>query len=160
MDLRYRGYSEWVREDSVSPMLPVYNEISSSHQRWRDLIGYHTRFGDVSELLADIDDRYVIMNAGDEMLLEFEYPGDPEPGYTRSFVFVSDGWVKDGDYNTEASKTVTPLPFHGQTDYEYGNNMDLMEDPVYKRHKEDWVNYHTRFVTPEPFRSALLFGHE
>ena len=160
MDLRYRGYSEWVREDSVSPMLPVYEEISSSHQRWRDLIGYHTRFGDVSELLADIDDRYVIMNAGDEMLLEFEYPGEPAPGYTRSFVLVSDGWVKDGDYNTEASKTVTPLPFHGQTDYEYGNNMDLMEDPVYIRHKEDWVKYHTRFVTPEPFRSALLFDGE
>src|SRR6056297_1713830 len=160
MDLRYRGYSEWIRKDSVSPMLPVYEEISSSHQRWRDLIGYHTRFGDVSELLMGIDDRYVIMNAGDEMLLEFEYPGDPAPGYTRSFVFVSDGWVKDGDYNTEASKTVTPLPFHGQTDYEYGNNMDLTEDPVYKRHKEDWVNYHTRFVTPEPFRSALLLGRE
>jgi hypothetical protein len=160
MDLRYRGYSEWVRKDSVSPMLPVYEEISSSHQRWRDLIGYHTRFGDVSELLSGIDDRYVIMNAGDEMLLEFEYPGEPAPGYTRSFVFVSDGWVKDGDYNTAASKTVTPLPFHGQTDYEYGNNMDLMEDPVYQRHKEDWANYHTRFVTPEPFRSALLLGRE
>ena len=100
------------------------------------------------------------MNAGDEMLLEFEYPGEPAPGYTRSFVFVSDGWVKDGDYNTEASKTVTPLPFHGQTDYEYGNNKDLMEDPVYQRHKDDWANYHTRFVTPEPFRSALLLGRE
>ncbi|WP_340105669.1 FG-GAP-like repeat-containing protein [Rhodohalobacter sp. 8-1] len=160
MDLRYRGYSEWVREDSVSPMLPVYDEISSSHQRWRDLMGYHTRFGDVSELLGEIDDRYVIMNAGDEMQLEFEYPGEPAPGYTRSFVFVSDGWVKDGDYNTEASKTVTPLPFHGQTDYEYGTNRNLTEDPVYKRHKGDWVNFHTRFVTPDPFRTALLFDRE
>lgn len=160
MDLRYRGYSEWVREDSASPMLPVYEEISSSHQRWRDLIGYHTRFGDVSELLSDIDDRYVIMNAGDEMLFEFEYPGEPEPGYTRSFILVSDGWVKDGDYNTEASMTVTPLPYHGQTDYEYGSEMEFIDDPVYQRHKEDWVNYHTRFVTPEPFRSALLFDRD
>ena len=160
MDLRYRGYSNWVREDSVSPMLPEYDEISSAHQRWRDLIGYHTRFGDVSELLTEIDDRYVIMNAGDEMLLEFKYPGGPAPGYTRSFVFVSDGWVKDGDYNTEASKTVTPLPFHGQTDYEYGSSRDLMMDPVYRRHKKDWVTFHTRFVTPEPFRSALLFDRE
>ena len=160
MDLRYRGYSEWVREDSISPMLPVYAELSSSHQRWRDLIGYHTRFGDVSELLADIDDRYVIMNAGDEMLFEFEYPGEPEPGYTRSFILVSDGWVKDGDYNTEASKTVTPLPYHGQTDYDYGSGQDITQDPVYQRHKKDWVNYHTRFVTPEPFRSALLFDRD
>lgn len=159
MDLRYRGYSEWEREDEVSPMLPVYDSISSTNQRWRDLIGFHTRFGDVSELLAGIDDRYVIMNAGDEILLEFEDPGEPEPGYKRSFVFVSDGWVKDGDYNTEASKTVTPLPFHGQSDYEYGANSDLLSDPVYQRHREDWINYHTRFVTPESFRQALLFDN-
>lgn len=160
MELRYRGYSEWVRADEVSPMLPLYDEISSTHQRWRDLVGYHTRFGDVSELLEEIDDRYVIMNAGDEMLLEFEFPGEPEPGYTRSFVFVSDGWVKDGDYNTEASKTVTPLPAHGQSDYEYGRNQDLMQDPVYRQHKQDWVHYHTRFITPEPFRTALLFDRK
>lgn len=160
MDLRYRGYSEWVKEDETSPMLPVYDNVSSTNQRWRDLIGYHTRFGDVTELLGDIDDRYVIMNAGDEILLEFEDPGKPEPGYTRSFVFVSDGWVKDGDYNTEASKTVTPLPYHGQTDYEYGTNSDLRSDPVFQRHRQDWVDYHTRFVTPESFRQALLFENE
>lgn len=160
MELRYRGYSKWERADDVSPMLPLYDEISSTHQRWRDLVGYHTRFGDVSELMEEIDDRYVIMNAGDEMLLEFEFPGEPNPGYTRSFVFVSDGWVKDGDYNTEASKTVTPLPAHGQSDYEYGSNQDLMQDPVYMRHKADWVHFHTRFITPEPFRTALLFDRE
>lgn len=157
MELRYRGYSEWTRSDEVSPKLPNYAEISSTNQRWRDLIGYHTRFGDVTELLADIDDRYVIMNAGDEMLLEYEAPNEPKEGYTRSFVFVSDGWVKDGDYNTEASKTVTPLPMHGKTDYDYLTDNDLWSDPVFQKHREDWVNYHTRFVTPESFRSAFQF---
>lgn len=157
MDLRYRGYSEWTRADDVSPKLPVYDEISSTNQRWRDLIGYHTRFGDVSELLSEIDDRYVIMNAGDELLLEYEAINEPPTGYKRSYVFVSDGWVKDGDYNTEASKTVTPLPYHGQTDYDYTAGNDLLDDPVYQRHREDWVNFHTRFVTPESFRSALQF---
>lgn len=156
-ELRYRGYSEWNRADEVSPKLPEYSVISGTAPRWRDLIGYHTRFGDVSELLEEIDDRYVIMNAGDEMVLEFKSPGEPKPGYTRSYVFISDGWVKDGDYNTEASKTVTPLPYHGQADYDYGMDVNLTNDPVYQRHRKDWVNYHTRFVTPEPFRSALIF---
>jgi len=159
-ELRYRGYSEWNRADEISPKLPDYSEISSTAPRWRDLIGYHTRFGDVSELLKEIDDRYVIMNAGDEMVLEFEAIDEPEPGYTRSYIFVSDGWVKDGDYNTEASKTVTPLPYHGQSDYEYGVDSNLLNDPVYLRHREDWANYHTRFVTPEPFRSALIFEND
>ncbi|WP_158551425.1 CRTAC1 family protein [Rhodohalobacter sp. SW132] len=157
MDLRYRGFSEWNRANEVSPKMPTYGEISSTNQRWRDLVGYHTRFGDVTELLSDIDDRYVIMNAGDEIVLEYEAIDEPAPGYTRSYIFVSDGWVKDGDYNTEASKTVTPLPYHGQTDYDYRSGSTLLDDPVYQKHRSDWVNYHTRFVTPESFRSALLF---
>lgn len=157
MDLRYRGFSTWSRADSTSPMLPDYNEISSTTQRWRDLEGLYTRFGDVSELLAEVDDRYVIMNAGDEMVLHFKVPEPPKEGYERSFVFVSDGWEKDGDYNTGASSTVIPLPFHGQSDYEYGDGGFLWDDPIYQKNKEDWVNYHTRYITPESFRSALLF---
>ena len=42
--------------------------------RWRDLVGYYTRFGDVRELLRGVDDRYVIMNAGDELRLAFPAP--------------------------------------------------------------------------------------
>lgn len=156
-ELHYRGFSEWYRPDDISPKLPNYSVVSSTAQRWRDLIGFHTRFGDVSELLADIDDRYVIMNAGDEMILEFEALEEPEEGWTRSFIFVSDGWVKDGDYNTEASKTVEPLPYHGQTDYDYLQHGTLFDDPVFQRHQSDWIEYHTRYITPEPFRSALIF---
>jgi hypothetical protein len=155
--LRYRGFSEWNRADEVSPKLPTYSEISSTAQRWRDLEGFHTRFGDVSELLSEIDDRYVIMNAGDELLLRYQPLDDPADGYTRSYIFVSDGWVKDGDYNTEASATVLPLPYHGQADYEYAGEGTLFDDPVYQQHAEDWVNYHTRYITPHVFRSALLF---
>lgn len=156
-DLRFRGYSLWYRPDSVSPKLPDYEEISGTAPRWRDLTGFYTRFGDVRELLSKIDDRYVIMNAGDELLLEFEAPPPPEAGARRSFVFESDGWVKDGDYNTEASATVGPLPYHGQADYEYASERTLRDDPVFRRHSKDWVDFHTRFVTPRPFREALVF---
>lgn len=157
MELRFRGYSEWYREDENSPKMADYSQISSTNQRWRDLEGFHTRFGDVSELLEEIDDRYVIMNAGDEMVLTFHELEPPKEGYTRSYVLVSDGWVKDGDYNTEASATVLPLPYHGQADYEYKSTGSLRDDPVFQRHKEDWVNYHTRYITPHSFRSALIF---
>ncbi len=156
-ELRYRGFSEWNRADDRSPMLPKYSEISSTNQRWRDLEGFHTRFGDVSTLLSDIDDRYVIMNAGDELVLHFESLPEPAEGYIRTYVFESDGWVKDGDYNTEASATVLPLPYHGQADYEYSSQGSLFNDPVFQRHRMDWINYHTRYVTPHDFRTALNF---
>lgn len=160
MDLRYRGFSEWTRADSVSPELPDYGEISSTAQRWRDLEGHYTRFGDVSELLAEIDDRYVIMNAGDELILHFDVPKPPKEGYKRSFVFVSDGWVKDGDYNTEASATVLPLPYHGHADYEYTSSGTLLKDPVFNKHREDWIRYHTRHVTSHVFRNSILLDGE
>jgi hypothetical protein len=158
MELRYRGFSEWNRADSTSPSLPDYSEISSTAQRWRDLEGFHTRFGDVSELLSGIDDRYVIMNAGDELLLQFRAMDEPKEGYQRSYVFVSDGWEKDGDYNTEASSTVLPLPYHGQTDYEVSQSGTLFEDPVFQQHRDDWIHYHTRYITPYTFRKALIYN--
>ncbi|MEX0647919.1 MAG: FG-GAP-like repeat-containing protein [Balneolaceae bacterium] len=157
MELRYRGYSEWSRADSTSPKLPYYEGISGTAQRWRDLTGFHTRFGDVSELLEKVDDRYVIMNAGDEMVVQFTAPEEPREGWTRSFVFVSDGWEKDGDYNTGASATVAPLPFHGQKDYDYAGSGNLKNDPVYQQHENDWVEYHTRFITPNSFNKALTY---
>ncbi|PWN06688.1 FG-GAP-like repeat-containing protein [Rhodohalobacter mucosus] len=158
MDLRYRGFSEWYRVNDTSPKLPDYSFVSSTNQRWRDLEGFHTRFGDVSELLQNIDDRYVIMNAGDELLLRFEEAAPPREGYTRSYVFVSDGWEKDGDYNTEASATVLPLPYHGQQNYTFTGTETLFNDPVFKKYPEDWVNYHTRYITPYNFINALVFG--
>ena len=71
-DLHYRGYSVIHQANNSSPEIPDYNHLMSTTQIWRDLEGYYTRYGDVRELLAGIDDRYVIMNAGDEMSLHFQ----------------------------------------------------------------------------------------
>jgi FG-GAP-like repeat len=152
-DLRIRGYSEVNRADDYSPELPEYDRVYRV-ARWRDLIGYYTRPGDVLELLARVDDRYVIMNAGDEIALRFTAPPPPPAGWVRDFVFVSDGWVKDGDLNTVASKTVLPLPTHARPDY-VPTPTRLEEDPIYQRHRGDWLRYHTRYVDGRDFRDLL-----
>ena len=153
-DLRYRGYS---RTELLGPRgleLPDY-EIANHRPRWRDLVGFHTRFGDVRELLAGVDDRYVIMNAGDEMRLRFPAPPPPEAGWRRDFVLIGDGWVKDGDFNTTHAKTVGPLPSHDQPVYDPAASAVLEDDPVYRRHRDDWLNWHTRFVAPDRFLRGL-----
>ncbi len=147
-DLRYRGYSLVVEPDRTHPEVPIYDSLASSVQVWQDLEGYYTRFGEVGELLKEVDDRYVIMNAGDEMRLEFPAMDAPAPGWTRSFVLVGDGWVKDGDYNTTYSETVLPLPAHDLPGYDRPRGA-LEDDPVYQRHPEDWRTYHTRYVANE-----------
>jgi hypothetical protein len=155
-ELRFRGFSktDYARRDM--PETPRYDEVANVAQRWRDLIGYYTKFGDVRELVAAVDDRYVIMNAGDELRLSFPAPAPPKSGWVRDFVLVGDGWVKDGDYNTTASKTVTPLPRHGHPQYDAHDRMNPLEDdPVYQSHSSDWQTYHTRFVDARAFLSGL-----
>jgi hypothetical protein len=154
-DLRYRGFSEIKAADASSPELPTsYEKIQTTNQKWRDLIGYYTRFGDVQPLLKGVDDRYVIMNAGDEMQLAWNNPAPPPAGWVRDWVFIGDGWVKDGNFNTTWSKTVIPLPAHDRPDYTTPPK-DLWSDPVYLQHKSDWELYHTRYVTPKAFQNVL-----
>jgi tetratricopeptide (TPR) repeat protein len=153
-DLHYRGYSVINSANPSSPEVPDYNRLSASKQIWRDLIGYYTRFGDVRELLVQGDDRYVIMNAGDEMTLRFNAQGPPPEGWVRDFVIVGDGWIKDGDYNSTFSKTVLPLPYHDKQEYTTAPGR-LEDEWVYRRYPQDWQTYHTRYVTPEIFQNAL-----
>ena len=61
-----------------------------------------------------MDDRYIIMNSGDEMSLRFPEQPPPPAGWVRDFVIMGDGWIKDGDYNSTFSKTVLPLPYHAK----------------------------------------------
>lgn len=146
--LRGRGFSEVSQPDRRSPDVPLYSSPVNTAPQWWDLRGYHTRFGDVRPLLADVDDRYMIMNAGDELVLRFPVPGPPPDGWMRDFVLMGDGWVKDGDYNTAFSKTVLPLPSHAWSSYETPPGR-LEDDPVYRRNRADWQEFHTRYVTPE-----------
>jgi hypothetical protein len=152
-DLRFRGFSMTTQKDASTPERPSY-AVEGVAARWRDLEGFHTRFGDVRELLQAVDDRYVIMNAGDELRLTFPEAPAPQPGFVRDFVLIGDGWEKDGDYNTVASRTVLPLPTHGSASY-VGGTGRLEDDPIYQRHKEDFERYHTRFVSPSAARDAL-----
>ncbi len=149
-ELRYRGYSVVTEANRSSPELPDYGTLSGIVPVWRDLVGYYTRFGEVGELLGTVDDRYVIMNAGDELALRFPEAPPVEEGWKRDYVLIGDGWVKDGDYNTTAGKYVRPLPSHDQLDYAATPGA-LVDDPVFRRHAWDWQKYHTRYVFPDHF---------
>ena len=152
-DLSYRGYSVVEQPSPSAPERPVYR-LDGTGQRWRDLEGYYTRFGEVTPLLKEVDDRYVIMNAGDEIRLRFPEAPAPAAGMVRDFVFMGDGWVKDGDYNTGFSRTVLPLPTHADGRYATPPR-ELEDDPLYRKHKADFAEYHTRYVSPDRVRDAL-----
>lgn len=152
-ELRYRGFSETSQPRREMPEVPHYDRLQGTGQRWPDLAGYHTRFGDVRELLEAPDDRYVIMNAGDELVLRFDAP-PPAGELERDFILVGHGWVKDGDYNTAFSRTVLPLPSRSRPEYDTPPTT-LEDDPVYRQHAGDWERFHTRYISPSRFLSGL-----
>ena len=159
--LRHRGFSVTNSARRDMPEEPIYDRIANTAPRWRDLEGWHTRFGDVLPLLTAVEDRYVIMNAGDELRLQFPALPPPRTGWARDFVLVGDGWEKDGDFNTGHSRTVLPLPSHAQPRYGAASaSPALEEDPVYRRHRADWQTFHTRYVTPRAFLDGLWFDDD
>jgi tetratricopeptide (TPR) repeat protein len=153
-DLRYRGFSRITQAGETSPEVPNYDAIEESALKWHDQEGFVTRYGDVRELLAQIDDRFVITSPGDELRMRFNAPPPVAAGWKRDFILICDGWVKDGDYNSTFSKTVSPLPYHGMTEYNTAPAMLELEQ-AYRLHPADWQTYQTRYVTPKYFETAL-----
>ncbi|HRQ52058.1 MAG TPA: CRTAC1 family protein, partial [Agriterribacter sp.] len=128
--LAYRGYSASYRKGG--PFGPHWFDYynTSGGQKWRDLTGYYTRYGDVLPLLEQADDAYVIANSGDEITIDFDasrLPALPQ-GWKRDFLIYSEGWVKDGDLNTAHGQTVEPLPFHDMPAYPYRSNVKYPAD--------------------------------
>ena len=153
-DLHYRGFSKMYRKGGrYGPHWFDYQTVTTG-QKWRDLIGDYTRYGDVRELVLDGDDKYIIANAGDEITINYDASELPDlpTGWKRDFIIYSEGWVKDGDLNTAHSKTVEPLPFHGIGSYPYGPGDKYPDDD---EHNEYRSKYNTRSVKPEAFNKAI-----
>ena len=56
------------RESPDGPQVFDHDDVSI-RPRWADMAGLYTRFGDVTGLLAEADDRYVVMKGGDAVRL-------------------------------------------------------------------------------------------
>lgn len=153
-ELRYRGFSVMNVASPSSPEIPDYNTLEKAGRKWQAIEGYYTRYGDVGELLLNVDDRYIIMGSGDEVRLRFQAAASPPAGWVRDFVMIGDGWIKDGDYNSAYSRTVLPLPYHGMKSYTNPPGR-LEDDPEYRKHPADWQLFQTRYMAPDEFRSAL-----
>jgi hypothetical protein len=152
-DLHYRGFSAISQKNQSNPHIPNYYSVETG-QKWRDLIGRYTKYGDVLELLMESDNKYVIMNSGDEITLKFDASNLPHlpSDWTRDFLFYNDGWLKDGDLNTARGKTVQPLPFHGMVSYPEGAENKYPSDEEHNSYIE---KYNTRQITTDEFRGLL-----
>lgn len=135
-DLRFRGFSELIRRSPNGPHGYLYDR-STADSPWLPFPGRYTRYGDVTELLQEPDDRMVILAPGDEIALTFDAGSLPpvREGWKRTLFLESHGWDKDADRNTFEATTMEPLPFRSMK--RYGD--PLPDTPEMRRYVEEWL---------------------
>jgi hypothetical protein len=140
-ELRPSGYPREYSPDGREPLLYDYALMDSAID-FKTMGGDHTRFGDVTELLAASDDRYVILGRAEEIVLRFPALDPPRAGRRRSFILRSDGWCKDMDLYTAFPHHVEPLPFHGMSGYPYPPSESYPSDAFHTEYRRIWNTRH------------------
>ena len=139
-ELAFRGFSA-ARIDPARRQPDTYSYAPVSPTSfWNPTPGMYTRYGDVREIIRDVDDRLAIMGSGDELTLRFPVAAFPAvaPGQTRDFLLQVDGWAKDRDPNTADSGSVEPLPFHAMSGYPYAASEKFPSDEQHKRYQREF----------------------
>jgi len=140
-DLHFRGFSKpLIHPQRKQPEQFDYATVSFTSM-WNPTPGLYTRYGPVETLLAEPDDRMVVMGSGDEIRMEFRAGGLPPvpPGWKRDFLLLVDGWAKDADANTAFSQSVLPLPFHAMSRYPYPLSEHYPTDAEHAQYQREYL---------------------
>jgi hypothetical protein len=138
-DLQFRGYPQQVDGKTPGDLNYLYENVSQTgpfaHER-----GDYTHYGDVTDLLNQVDDHYVIFGSGEDMDLEFATSALPKlpAGWKRDYFFYANGFVKDMDFYEAAPFTVADLPFHRMSTYPYPAGESYPDDADSLRYRLEW----------------------
>jgi tetratricopeptide (TPR) repeat protein len=143
-ELRWRGFSASTSPNGREPFTFTYEAVTAQSP-WKLLPGRYTREGDVRELLAATDDRFVVSRPGDEVALSFDAASVPAlpHGWTHTFLLYTDGFSKEMDLNSSSPDQLEPHPFHGMPSYPYDVSLAPFASAS---HREYLERYNTRIV--------------
>jgi hypothetical protein len=151
-DLQFRGFSARQPHPEFGPERYDASLISTETQ-WPPMGGRFTRFGDVTELLKESDDRLAILGAGDAVTIRFRADQAPKlpPGWKRDFIIHNVGYDKDADLNTVYGQFVEPLPFRAMLGYPDLTGAQFPDSPIHRADQQ-------RFQSREQSRRAFWIG--
>ncbi|KON31150.1 hypothetical protein AC477_04365 [miscellaneous Crenarchaeota group-1 archaeon SG8-32-1] len=121
-------------------LYPVFPTNSQSE-------GNFTRYGNVTKLILNADDKFVIGRQGDEVSLTFpDDIGAPPEGMERDIFFYVSLWFKDeyGNWGFGFGFTVDPLPFQNMSGFPYPPTESY---PYTQENLEYLSEYNTRQIT-------------
>jgi hypothetical protein len=151
-DLYWKGVSVQSSPDRKEPSIPDYYDVA-------DLTGFSfyegqfTRYGDVLPLLDQVDDKYVIMHAGDSIAIGFDGLSIPD-GMERDYYLFSDGYYNQSFVKWllgQEVSSVDPLPFHGMSNYPYPDGESYPYDAEHVAYLQE---YNTREFGGSPDTSG------
>jgi hypothetical protein len=109
--------------------------------------GAFTRYGDVTQLLQNADDMYVLGRQGDQVNMQFSTANlaAPAPGMVRDYFFVVACWFKDppGAWGYGFNFTVDPMPFMAMSGYPYPASESYPYDVAHLAYLNE---YNTRVI--------------
>lgn len=139
--LAFRGYPQQVEGKTPGELTYRYDRISTTGPfQWQR--GSYTKYGNVTPLLHQIDNQYVIFGSGEEIDAEFGADSLPTlpPHWKRDYFFYANGFVKDMDFYEALPFTVAQMPFHQMTTYPYPASEHYPENSHSLRYQLDWNN--------------------
>ncbi len=154
-DLQYRGFSRKLPRPADAPQMYDASCVSLTPE-WPAMRGNFTRYGSVTELVAEGDDMMAVIGAGDAITIRFAVPTEPPPeGWKRDFFLHSIGWDKDADLNTIYGQSSDPLPFRAMKSYPFDPEDLAPDTPAYEEYLR---RYQTRQQDPQAFWRRLKFS--
>ncbi len=142
----YIAVDTTTQQDITMQEIPVsFANLTQSFTTNSNSTGNFTRYGEVTELLQDPDNKYAIIRQGDQIIFQYsveDLPAVPE-GTERDYFLFASVWFKvDGLFYVDF--TVDPLPFHEMSCFPY--DMDLESYP-YDTERLNYIQeYNTRVI--------------
>jgi cytochrome c-type biogenesis protein CcmH/NrfG len=137
--LAFRGYPQQVDGATPGDLTYNYEKISETGPfQWQR--GPYTHYGNVTQLLENPDNKYVIFGSGEEIDAEFSSSALPAlpPHWKRDYFFYANGFVKDMDFYEALPFTVAQLPFQQETAYPYPASEHYPENVDTLKYMLDW----------------------
>jgi hypothetical protein len=143
----YIGVDTTQQQDvTIQTIYPVYADLTQVFETSSNSTGNFTRYGDVTELMLEADDKLVIGRRGDEIHLLFPVNVKPVPeGMERDYFVFASCWFKVPGL-PYLDFTVDPLPFHAMSAFPYP---DTESYPYDEDHLSYLIEYNTRAI-PTP----------
>jgi hypothetical protein len=129
----------------LTPTSAVFSQLWDTQS---NASGAFTRYGDVTTLLQNADDIYVIGRQGDQVNLQFSTTNlaAPAQGMERDYFFAVACWFKDppGAWGYGFNFTVDPMPFMSMSGFPYPTTETYPYDAAHLTYIQE---YNTRIIT-------------